>query len=103
MVRIISKRNQNRKEISFKEQIKKFGINSLYGFNTIILIGMGRKLGIFDYLYEKVNSMLNRGKISTVLFTPKELSENLNLDYKYLDAWLHYTISWHQVSLMAIR
>ncbi len=86
---LISTRSQNRKEISIKDQIKKFGINSLYGFNTIILIGMGRKLGVFDYLYEKVNSMLNRDEISTVHFTPRELSENLKLDEKYLDAWLH--------------
>ncbi|MFX1587371.1 MAG: class I SAM-dependent methyltransferase [Promethearchaeota archaeon] len=86
----ISRNNQDGAEISIKDQIKKFAINSLYGFNTIILIGMGRKLGIFDYLYEKNKS--NANKHFVIKFTPDELANNLHLDVNYLDAWLHLAL-----------
>jgi len=72
--------------------MKKFAINGLYGFNTIILIGMGRRLGIFNYLYEKAKSSPSSGKNTVVTFTPIELSEKLNLDLKYLDGWLHLAL-----------
>jgi hypothetical protein len=85
----ISINNQDGAEISIKDQIKKFAINSLYGFNTIILIGMGRKLGIFDYLYGKTKSMSNT---SIVKFTLDDLAKKLNLDITYLDAWLHLAL-----------
>ena len=88
----ISRNNQDGAEISIKDQIKKFAINSLYGFNTIILIGMGRKLGIFDYLYEKTKSVSNVNKYSVIKFTLDELAEKLNLDTNYLDAWLHLAL-----------
>ncbi|MFW9826081.1 MAG: class I SAM-dependent methyltransferase [Candidatus Thorarchaeota archaeon] len=79
-------------EISIKDQIKKFAINGLYGFNTIIIIGMGRRLGIFDYLYNKAKSSLFSIDNVEVIFTPNELSENLNLDSQYLDGWIHLAI-----------
>ena len=40
-------------EITLREQTKKFAIKSMYGFQTILAYGLGRTLGIFDYLYEK--------------------------------------------------
>ena len=89
---IISKINQSRIEISIKDQVKKFAINSLYGFNTIILIGMGRKLGIFDYLYEETESMSKTNSNNVAKFTLDELAETLNLDAIYLDAWLHLAL-----------
>ncbi|MFX1493585.1 MAG: class I SAM-dependent methyltransferase [Promethearchaeota archaeon] len=86
----ITRNNQNGLEVSIKDQIKKFAINSLYGFNTIILIGMGRKLGIFDYLYGKTKTESNGYGI--VKFTLNELTKELNLDFNYLDAWLHLAL-----------
>lgn len=91
-MKIIKTEKKNNHEISIKNQIKKFAINGLYGFNTIILIGMGRRLGIFNYLYEKFKSSPSSGKYNEVSFTPMELSKNLNLDFKYLDGWLHLAI-----------
>ncbi|MFX1267256.1 MAG: class I SAM-dependent methyltransferase [Promethearchaeota archaeon] len=88
----ISRNNQDGADISIKDQIKKLAINSLYGFNTIILIGMGRKLGIFDYLYKKNRSMSDGNKYSLVKFTPNELAKKLSLDVNYLDAWLHLAL-----------
>jgi SAM-dependent methyltransferase len=79
-------------DITLKDQIKKFAIESLYGFNTIILIGMGRKLGIFDYLYEKGKKLSTTDDYFIVKFAPNELSENLGLNSKYLDAWLHLAL-----------
>ncbi|MFX0006925.1 MAG: class I SAM-dependent methyltransferase [Promethearchaeota archaeon] len=92
MVKGILKQNKNESDILLKEQIKKFGINSLYGFNTIILIGMGRRLGIFNYLFDKAKLSSSSGKYNEVIFTQNELSENLDLDFKYLDGWLHLAL-----------
>ncbi|MFX1387148.1 MAG: class I SAM-dependent methyltransferase [Promethearchaeota archaeon] len=63
-----------------------------YGFNTIILIGMGRRLGIFNYLYEKAKSFPCSDKNIEVSFKPNKLSDNLNLDSDYLDGWLHLAL-----------
>ena len=92
MVELIKTENKNEPEISISNQIKKFAISGLYGFNTIILIGMGRRLGIFNYLYEKVKSSTSSGKSIEVTFTPLELSENLKLDFEYLDGWIHLAL-----------
>jgi SAM-dependent methyltransferase len=91
-VELITLDNKNKPEITINNQIKKFAINGLYGFNTILLIGMGRRLGIFDYLYKKVNSSQSSNKKIEVTFTAIELSEKLDLDYKYLDGWLHLAL-----------
>ncbi len=92
MVELIKTENKSKPEISISNQIKKFAINGLYGFNTILLIGMGRRLGIFNYLYEKAKSSPSSGKHYEVILTPIELSENLNLDFKYLDGWIHLAL-----------
>jgi len=92
MVKSIKTEKENNSEVSINTQIKKFAINGLYGFNTIILIGMGRRLGIFNYLYEKAKSTPNSGKYHEVIFTPFELSKNLKLDSKYLDGWIHLAL-----------
>ena len=81
--------NQNNEEISIKEQMKKFLIKGFYGFNTILTFGLGRRLGIFDYLYEKSKSSSGSTPISSIIFTTEELSEKLNLNLKYVDAWVH--------------
>ena len=89
---LIKTENNNNTEISISSQIKKFAINGLYGFNTILLIGMGRRLGIFNYLYEKANSSSSPDEYIEVNFTPFELSENLKLDSMYLDGWIHLAL-----------
>ncbi|MFX0041008.1 MAG: class I SAM-dependent methyltransferase [Promethearchaeota archaeon] len=91
-MKLIKTENKNNTEISINDQTKKFAINGLYGFNRIILIGMGRRLGIFNYLYKKAKSSPNSGNNVEVDFTPIELSKNLNLDSKYLDGWLHLAL-----------
>jgi len=88
----ITRNNQDGAEISIKDQIKKFAITSLYGFNTIILIGMGCKLGIFEYLRENNELITSSNNYSMIKFTTNELTENLNLDVNHLDAWLHLAL-----------
>ncbi|MFX0043589.1 MAG: class I SAM-dependent methyltransferase [Candidatus Hodarchaeota archaeon] len=84
--------NKNGTEVSMKDQMKKFLIKSLYGFNTVLMFGIGRRLGIFDYLSEKAKSSSISGKISSVTFTPNELIEKLNLGSDYIDAWIHLAL-----------
>jgi SAM-dependent methyltransferase len=91
-VKVISEQNQNKPEISMKDQMKKFLIKSLNGFNTVIMFGLGRRLGIFDYLYYKSISLVKDDNILMVVFTPEEISKTLNLDPQYLDAWIHLAL-----------
>ncbi len=84
--------NQNRNEVSMKDQMKKFLIKSLYGFNTVLMFGLGRRLGIFDYLYDKSILSVSDNNISMVTFTPEEIFKKLNLDPQYLDAWIHLAL-----------
>ena len=56
------------------------------------MYGIGRQVGIFNYLYEKSKSQPFEGKITSISFTLEELSSELKLDLKYLDAWLHLAI-----------
>ncbi len=79
-------------EISIKEQIKRLVIKNMYGFQTVILYGLGRRLEIFDYLYNKSKYLSDKDEVSIISFTPKELSEKLYLDENYLDAWLHMAL-----------
>jgi len=81
--------NQDESEITIKDQMKKFLIKGFYGFNTILTFGLGRRLGIFDYLYEKSKSSSGTATISSMIFTIEEISEKLNLNLKYVDAWVH--------------
>lgn len=79
-------------EVTIKEQIKKFLIKSMYGYQTVLILGAGRKLGILDYLHEKGKSSTREEKISTITFTPEEITENLKLSPNYLDSWLHMAL-----------
>ena len=38
-------------EVLLKEQMKKLAIANMIGFQTVLVFGIGMRLGIFDYLY----------------------------------------------------
>ena len=84
--------NQNESEITIRDQMKKFLVKGFYGFNTILSIGLGKQLGILDYLYEKGKKLSEHGTISSVSFTIEELTKELSLDADYLDAWVHLAL-----------
>lgn len=88
-MKAISEKKNNNAEITMKDQMKKFLIKSLYGFLTVLMFGLGRRVGILDYLQEKAKSKSNTEKISSVTFTINEVSEKLNLERNYVDAWAH--------------
>ncbi len=77
----------NESEITIFEQIKKFSIKSLYGFQTVIIYGSGARLGIFDYLLKKGKA--SGESVESVSFTLDELAKKTSLDKEYLEAWLH--------------
>lgn len=78
--------------VSLKDQIKKFTIKSLLGYHTVNIVGFGQRLGIFDYLYDKMNS--GPGKILNpkVSFSMDELCKELELQPHFLEAWLQMAI-----------
>ncbi|MFX0173079.1 MAG: class I SAM-dependent methyltransferase [Candidatus Hodarchaeota archaeon] len=83
---------RSNEEPTFMNQLKKFAIKGLLGFQTILLYGMGQRLGIFNYLLEKATSISESDEISSINFTLDELSQNLGLDPIYLDGWVHMAI-----------
>lgn len=84
--------DKDKPEVTLREQMKKFAIKSLYGYQTILCYGLGGRLGIFDYFYKKAKSEITEQKITAIKFTLEELSENLKLDLKYLDGWFHMSL-----------
>lgn len=83
---------KNETEITLYDQIKKFAIKSMLGFQTVLLFGLGRRVGIFDYLNQKAKSSSDPDEVSSITFTPDELVQELNLDPNYLDGWLHMAL-----------
>lgn len=83
---------RNEEDLTFMDQLKKFAIKGLLGFQTILLYGMGQRLGIFDYLLKKASDTPNSDDISSINFTLNELSQELGLEPKSLDGWAHMAI-----------
>lgn len=79
-------------ESSIDEQIRKFSIKSLRGFSTVLVFGIGRRLGIFDFLENKAEHLKKIEKVSSITFNFDELADHLKFNYKYLEAWLHMAI-----------
>lgn len=75
-------------EISFYDQLKKLVVKGLLGFQTVLVFGLGRRLGIFDYLQEKGSE-----ETLEVSFTLDEIVQKMNLDPIYLDGWVHMAIT----------
>ena len=84
--------SENKPKITIKDQIDKFAINYMLGFHTVMLYGFAKNLGINEYLYNKAKSKEREGKIESISFSLEELSNNLKLNIKFLDAWLHMAI-----------
>ncbi|NHI93898.1 MAG: class I SAM-dependent methyltransferase [Candidatus Lokiarchaeota archaeon] len=76
-------------QITIKDQIKKFALKSLIGYQTVLVYGLGYRLGIFDYLYKKGKKLEEINRISELNFSVDELSKELGLDFRYIDGWLH--------------
>jgi 2-polyprenyl-3-methyl-5-hydroxy-6-metoxy-1,4-benzoquinol methylase len=79
-------------DISLDEQIRKFSIKSLRGFTTVLVFGIGRRLGIFDFLEKKSEELKRVEKISSISFKFDELADQMKFNYNYLEAWLHMAI-----------
>ncbi len=78
----------SKNEVNFSDQLKKFAVKSILGFQTVLVFGLGRRLGIFDYLMEKGSE-----ESLEVSFTLDEISQEIRLDPVYLDAWVHMAIT----------
>ena len=63
----------SKNEKTLREQLRKFSLKSIIGYHTILIYGMGTLLGIFDYLYNKVQELPNSGKVTSVSFSSNEL------------------------------
>lgn len=84
--------SKNSGDLSIIDQMKKFAVKSMLGFQTVLVFGLGRRLGIFDYLNEKAKRSSKPDEVSSVTFTLNELSQELNLYSTYLDSWIHMAI-----------
>jgi 2-polyprenyl-3-methyl-5-hydroxy-6-metoxy-1,4-benzoquinol methylase len=84
--------NQNMTELNqtLEDTIQKYVIQSMFGFQVVLWFGLGRKLGIFDYLLTKAKEAKNiaGNMASSITFTLEELVQELALDTNYLEGWL---------------
>jgi hypothetical protein len=74
---------------AISRKIELFGRESLRGFLCVNIIALGRRVGIFNYLYKKAQSQVESKRIDNLYFTFEELEDVLGLDIRYLDAWLN--------------
>jgi ubiquinone/menaquinone biosynthesis C-methylase UbiE len=81
--------SQNVPTVTMKDQMKKFVIKGLLGFQSVLVFNVGRELGIFDYLADKAKSSAGTEKVSAISFSMEELADSLHLDPRCLDGWLH--------------
>jgi SAM-dependent methyltransferase len=84
--------DQNKEEITLRDQMKKFLIKGFYGFNTIISFGLAKQLGILNYLSKKGKKLSESSALSSISFGIEELAEELSLDIDYLDALFHLAL-----------
>ena len=82
----------SKKEITLRDQLRKFGLTTILGYYTITIFGIGFLLGIFDYLYDKAQNLPDSGKNKPITFSFNELLEKLNLAPKYLDSWIQMAL-----------
>jgi SAM-dependent methyltransferase len=75
--------------ITFEDQMRKFVIKGLLGFQSVIVFAVGRRLGIFDYLAHKFKVTAGVKRIASVSFSLEEVANNLHFDAAYLDGWIH--------------
>ncbi|MBY8990918.1 MAG: hypothetical protein KGD58_09205 [Candidatus Lokiarchaeota archaeon] len=75
---------QIKKEVTLREQLKKFLIKGYYGFNTILTLGLGMRLGIFDYLYAKSKKTLALQQFLQWILHQMNLSKNLVMILNFL-------------------
>lgn len=78
----------SKNEINFVDQLKKLAVKSILGFQTVLVFGLGRRIGIFDYLQKK-----GLDESTEVNFTLNEIIQEITLDPITLDAWMHMAIT----------
>ncbi|MFX1365583.1 MAG: class I SAM-dependent methyltransferase [Promethearchaeota archaeon] len=69
-----------------------YGRECIQGYYSVLLISLGRRLGIFDYLLKKEKSDGVNGKTQIIIFSPDIIANDLKLDPIFLDAWFHIAL-----------
>ena len=108
--KIIKNKENN---VTIQEQLKKFAIKGLYGYQSVLTFGIGRRLGIFTKLLEVATKGLTRnnmqkteyenndiivnkneyGEVVSLSFTPDKVAEILNFKKKTVTLWLKMGIT----------
>ena len=83
-----------KEEIDLNKLLGHYSGECLQGYYTVLLVALGRRLGIFDYLY-KTNKIVNMDNgLVTITFTPDEIIRALEFNSKVFDSWLHLAIEF---------
>ncbi len=85
--------NQDETDVdpTLEDALQKYVIQSMFGFQVVLWFGLGRKIGIFDYLLTKAKNT-SENRVSAITFTPDELSRELSLNTNYLEGWLQIAL-----------
>jgi 2-polyprenyl-3-methyl-5-hydroxy-6-metoxy-1,4-benzoquinol methylase len=95
MVRRISPKE----DLTLENQLKKFTIRSFRGFNVVLIFGLGRRLGIFDYLANQIEKIRKVDGSMIVSFNFDDIIHDLNLDSSYFEGWLHMAMESEIIEL----
>jgi len=83
-----------KEEIELNKLLSYYGRQCITSYDTVLLVALGRRLGIFDYLY-KANKIVNKdNRFVTITFTPDEIIRALEFNPKIFDGWLHLAIEF---------
>jgi len=85
-------RISHKDDLTLDAQLKKFAIKSFRGFNSVLVFGLGRRLGIFDYLANQKEKGKKVDGSTIISFNFDDIVKDLNLDPSYFDGWLHMTM-----------
>lgn len=83
-----------KEEIELNKLRGYYGGDCIQGYYSVLLVALGRRLGIFDYLH-KANKIVNKvSGLVTTTFTPDEIIRELEFNPKVFDGWLHLAIEF---------
>ncbi|MFX0011879.1 MAG: class I SAM-dependent methyltransferase [Candidatus Hermodarchaeota archaeon] len=76
------------------EIIDYYSKECIQGYHTVLLISLGRRLGIFEYLSKLKEVDANNKESKIITFSPEAIAQELKLDPLFLDGWIHIALEF---------
>jgi SAM-dependent methyltransferase len=76
------------------EIIDYYSKECIQGYHSVLLISLGRRLGIFDYLSKREKLDVKNERLQIITFSPDIVARDLKLNPIFLDAWFHIALEF---------